>query len=95
MSTNVGLVTTRLSATPSPSATARTRCVLPAPSGPTRATTAPGKRRDASRRPNASVAARSGSSMTVGVWFMGRFAASGKTYFPVTSSRTVTGKWSL
>src|SRR5665213_2950431 len=63
--TKVGLVTTRPSATPRPKATARTRCVLPAPSGPIRATTAPGKSRPASCRPNASVAAKSGRSIVI------------------------------
>src|ERR1700722_10082327 len=63
MRTKVGLVTTRPSATPRPSATARTRCVLPAPSGPISATTAPGKSKPASCRPKASVAAKSGRSI--------------------------------
>src|SRR5688500_10638211 len=62
MSTNVGLVTAAGFVPPSPSATARVRCVLPAPSGPTSATTAPGNKSAPSRRPNASVAARSGMS---------------------------------
>src|SRR5690242_12328052 len=62
MRTKVGLLTTRVSTMPSPSATARTKWVLPAPSGPTRAITAPGNSRPPSRRPSASVAARSGAS---------------------------------
>src|SRR5689334_9874246 len=66
MRTKVGLLTTRLSAIPSPSATARTSWVLPAPSGPTRATTAPGKSRPARRSPKALVASRLGISMVNG-----------------------------
>src|SRR6185312_12454960 len=58
MSTKVGLLTAAGFRTPSPSAMARTRWVLPAPSGPTRATTAPGNNSLPSCRPNASVAAR-------------------------------------
>src|SRR4051812_49217136 len=61
MSTKVGLLTMRLSETCSPSATARTSCVLPAPRGPTRATTAPGNSSSPRRRPRCSVADRSGS----------------------------------
>src|SRR2546421_13107253 len=67
MSANVGLLTRRGSSTFSPSATARTRGVLPAPSGPIRATTDPGNNSPPRRRPNAVVALRSGSSSTVDV----------------------------
>src|SRR6185437_13479401 len=63
MSTKVGLLTAAGLSTPSPSAMARVRWVLPAPSGPTRATTAPGNRSAPSCRPNASVAARSAIGM--------------------------------
>src|SRR5688572_4881442 len=66
MSTNVGLVTAAGFRTPSPSATARTKCVLPAPSGPTRPTTAPGNSREPSRRPSDWVPARSGTSIANG-----------------------------
>src|SRR5436305_1398700 len=65
MSTNVGLLTTAGLAMPSSSAIALTRCVLPAPSGPIRATTAPGKRSAARRRPSARVPSRSATSMAV------------------------------
>src|ERR671926_255891 len=56
MSTNVGLFTAAGFRTPSPSATARVRCVLPAPSWPTSATTAPGNSNSPSRRAKASEA---------------------------------------
>src|SRR5262245_39094989 len=64
MSTKVGLLTTAGFFTFNPSAMARVRCVLPAPSCPTSATTAPGKRSAPSRRPNCVVASRSGISRT-------------------------------
>src|SRR5215203_752413 len=67
ISTNVGLFTAAGFVTPSPSATARVRCVLPAPSGPTSATTAPGNKSAPSRRPNASVSERSAISRVRGI----------------------------
>src|SRR5688572_24066616 len=63
MSTKVGLLTTRLSGTSMPSATARVRNVLPAPSGPTSATTAPRNSNSPRRRPSAVIAAGSDTSM--------------------------------
>src|SRR5262245_19061964 len=78
MSPKVGLLTSRLSPSPSPSAMARTKCVFPAPSGPTRAMTVPGKSAEPSRWPSAVVAARSGRSRC-----MERTGARQRLLFPV------------
>src|SRR5262245_34174108 len=51
INTKVGLETTRESDTPSPSAIPRTKCVLPAPSGPMRPTTSSGSEKIPSDRP--------------------------------------------
>src|SRR5579864_8073925 len=68
ISTNVGLVTIRVSLIPRPSATARVSWVLPAPRGPVRPITAPGKSNSPRRCPNARVASRPPRSAWNSCW---------------------------